>query len=452
MPLNQGQQTVSKGYAMKISIIGTGYVGLVSGACFAELGNTVICADNDPKKVARLKKGKIPIFEPGLEELVKKNTRKKRLSFTSSVKDAVIKSDIIFIAVGTPSLENGEADLTGIEHVARTIAQHMSSYKLIVEKSTVPVETGEWVKRTIATNVKRHYEFDVASNPEFLREGSAVSDFMNPDRVVIGVESKKARELLTTLYRPLKAPIVVTDIKSAELIKHASNSFLATKISFINAVSRVCDRVGADINEVAYGMGLDKRIGPQFLDAGIGYGGSCFPKDIDAFITITDKIGYSFELLKAVREINQQQKHFFLSKVKENLWIIKDKTVGILGLSFKPNTDDIRSAPAIDFIRFLLKEGASVKVYDPSAMEKSKEFFSPKQISYCRNAYDVAKGSDCLLLVTEWDEFKELDFKKIRRLLKRPLIIDGRNVYDASKMKALGFTYVCIGRRSIKKG
>lgn len=437
---------------MKISIIGTGYVGLVSGACFADLGNTVICADNDPKKVARLKKGEIPIFEPGLAELVKKNVQKKRLSFTSSVKDAVMKSDIIFIAVGTPSLENGEADLTGIENVARNIALYMSGYKLIVEKSTVPVETGEWVRKTIAHNVKRHYEFDVASNPEFLREGSAISDFMNPDRVVIGVESKKARDILTTLYRPLKAPIVVTDIKSAELIKHASNSFLATKISFINAVSRVCDKVGADISEVAYGMGLDKRIGPQFLNAGIGYGGSCFPKDVDAFITITDKIGYNFDLLKSVREINQQQKKFFLAKVKENLWIIKEKTVGILGISFKPNTDDIRSAPALDFIRFLLQEGARVKVYDPSAIEKAKEALDHKHIQYCRSAYEVAKGSDCLLLVTEWDEFKELDFVKIKKLLNRPLIIDGRNVYDPAKMQALGFTYVCIGRHSAKKG
>ncbi|HNX81401.1 MAG TPA: UDP-glucose/GDP-mannose dehydrogenase family protein [Candidatus Omnitrophota bacterium] len=437
---------------MKISIIGTGYVGLVSGACFAELGNTVICADNDPRKVANLKKGEIPIFEPGLEELVKKNVKTKRLSFTSSIKDAVVKSDIIFIAVGTPSLENGEADLTGIENVARNIAINMSGYKLIVEKSTVPVETGEWVKKTILNNRKRSYEFDVASNPEFLREGSAIGDFMNPDRVVIGVESKKARELLTMLYRPLKAPIVVTDIKSAELIKHASNSFLATKISFINAVSRVCDKVGADINEVAYGMGLDKRIGPQFLCAGIGYGGSCFPKDVDAFVTITDKIGYDFELLKAVREINQQQKKFFLGKVKENLWIIKDKTVGILGISFKPNTDDIRSAPALDFIRFLLQEGAHVKVYDPSALEKAKAVLQDTKIRYCTNAYEVARGSDCLLLVTEWDEFKELDFLKIKKLLKRPLLIDGRNVYDPVKMKALGFTYVCIGRRSARKG
>jgi len=431
---------------MKISIIGSGYVGLVSGACFAELGNRVICADNDAKKVAALLAGAVPIYEPGLKELIAANVMRKRLVFTSSIKEAVVKSDIIFIAVGTPSLENGEADLTGIENVAQAIAQHMNGYKLIVEKSTVPVETGEWVRKTIATYVKHAEGFDVASNPEFLREGSAIKDFMKPDRIVIGAESERARKLLMSLYKPLKASLVVTDIKSAELIKHASNSFLATKISFINAISRICDKVGADVKEVAFGMGLDQRIGEGFLSAGVGYGGSCFPKDLDAFITISERIGYDFKLLKAAREINRQQQEFFLSKIKSNLWILKEKTIGVLGLSFKPDTDDIRNAPAIDIIRALLAEGARLRVSDPSAMKKAKQVLGSQKITYCRSGYEAAKGSDCLLLMTEWKEFLDLDFAKIRRLLKRPLVVDGRNAYDPKKMASLGFTYVCIGR------
>jgi len=430
---------------MNISIVGSGYVGLVTGGCFAELGNRVICVDNNVEKIKELKKGVIPIYEPGLEELIKSNVKKKRLTFTSSIKEAVLNSEIIFIAVGTPPLENGEADLTGIETVARNIATNMSQYRLIVEKSTVPVETGKWVKHTIETYVKHKIKFDVASNPEFLREGSAIADFMHPDRVVIGVESKKAEELLVNLYKPLHAPLVVTDIKSAELIKHASNSFLATKISFINALSRICEKVGADVVEVAHGMGLDKRIGPQFLDAGLGYGGSCFPKDLDAFITISEKLGYPFALLSEVKEINRQQKEFFVSKIKDILWIIKDKTIGILGLSFKPNTDDIRNAPSLDIIRNLQFEGAKIKAYDPSAMEKTKEVL--KDVTFCRNPYEVCKDSDCLLVVTDWNEFKELDFNRIKKLLKRPVIVDGRNIYDPKKMEKLGFTYIGIGRK-----
>ncbi len=430
---------------MNISIIGSGYVGLVTGACFAELGNKVICADNDTEKIALLKKGAIPIYEPRLKELIAINTKKKRLKFTSSIKEAVESSEVIFIAVGTPSLENGEADLTGIENVARNIAINMTSYRLIVEKSTVPVETGVWVKHTILTYIKHKVKFDVASNPEFLREGSAINDFMHPDRVVIGVESKKARELLVNLYKPLNAPLVITDIKSAELIKHASNSFLATKISFINAVARICDKVGADVEEVAFGMGLDKRIGQAFLNAGIGYGGSCFPKDLDAFIKISEKLGFTFGLLKAVKEINEQQKDFFLSRIKDGLWIIKDKTIGILGLSFKPNTDDIRNAPSIDIIKALQEEGANIRAYDPSAIEKCKEIL--EKVSFCKDPYEVCRGSECLLIVTEWDEFKELDFLKIKKLLKRPLIIDGRNIYEPKKLEKLGFTYISMGRR-----
>ncbi|PIP21164.1 MAG: UDP-glucose 6-dehydrogenase [Candidatus Omnitrophica bacterium CG23_combo_of_CG06-09_8_20_14_all_40_11] len=434
---------------MNISIIGTGYVGLVTGACFAELGNNIICADNDSKKITGLKKGVLPLYEPGLEELVITNIRKTRLKFTTSIKEAVKGSEIIFIAVGTPSLDNGEADLTGVESVARNIALNLTGYRLIVEKSTVPVETGIWVKHTISTYIKHNIKFDIASNPEFLREGQAINDFMHPDRIVIGVESKRARDILVNLYKPLNAPLVITDIKSAELIKHASNSYLATKISFINAISRICEKVGADVVEVAQGMGLDKRIGSSFLNAGIGYGGSCFPKDVDAFINITEKLGCNFDLLKVAKAINQQQKIFFLNKIKELLWIIKDKTIGILGLSFKPNTDDIRNAPSIDIIRALQSEGAKIKVYDPCAMEKAGELLG--KVKFCKDPYEVCRGSDCLLVITEWDEFKELDFPKIKKLLKRPFIIDGRNIYEPEKMKKLGFTYAGIGRGSVLK-
>lgn len=429
---------------MNISIIGSGYVGLVTGACLAELGNRVTCCDNDSKKIAGLKKGIIPIFEPGLEELISNNVKRRRLSFSSNIKDTVKDVAIIFIAVGTPPLENGEADLSGIENVCRNIATNMHGYRLIIEKSTVPVETCERVKDTISIYIKHKVKFDVASNPEFLREGSAINDFMHPDRIVIGVESKKAKDLLLELYKPLHAPIVVTNIKSAELIKHASNAFLATKISFINAISRICDTVGADVLEVASGMGLDKRIGRAFLDAGLGYGGSCFPKDLDAFLTISQKLGYDFELLKAVKDINDQQKEFLLQKVKDLLWIVKDKTIGVLGLSFKPDTDDIRNAPSLDLIRSLQKEGAKIKAYDPQALKKAKEFL--RGVTFCKDSYEVCRGSDCLLIVTEWNEFKELDFSRVKKLLKRPLVIDGRNIYEPKVMKGLGFTYVGIGR------
>jgi len=429
---------------MNISIVGSGYVGLVTGACFAELGNKVHCVDNDSKKIKGLEKGIIPIYEPGLKELILSNAKKKRIKFTSSIKEAVRASEVIFIAVGTPSLDNGEADLEGIENVARNIAINIQGYRLIVEKSTVPVETGQWVKHTIHSYIKHNIKFDVASNPEFLREGQAINDFMHPDRIVIGVESKKAKDILVSLYKPLNAPMVVTDINSAELIKHASNSFLAAKISFINAVARICDKVGADVVEVAQGMGLDKRIGRAFLNAGIGYGGSCFPKDLDAFIHISEKLGYDFSLLKAAREINQQQKAFFLSKIKDVLWIIKDKTIGVLGLAFKPNTDDIRSAPSLEIIKALQDEGAKIKIYDPQAQDKGKEVLS--NVKFCKDAYSASSGCDCLIIMTEWDEFKELDLAKIKKLLKRPIIIDGRNIYDPKEMQKLGFTYVGIGR------
>ncbi len=429
---------------MNIAIIGSGYVGLVTGACFAELGNRVICVDNDREKVERLKKGLIPIFEPGLEELIANSVKQKRLRFSSSIKEAVRCSEAIFIAVGTPTLPNGEADLTGIENVARNIAENLDGYRLIVEKSTVPVATCEWVKHTVSTYIKRKVGFDVASNPEFLREGSAISDFMRPDRIVIGVESKKARDILLNLYKPLNAPIVVTNIKSAELIKHASNAFLATKVSFINAISRICEQVGADVLEVARGMGLDRRIGPEFLNAGLGYGGSCFPKDLDAFIAISEKAGYDFELLKRVREINAEQKKFVYNKIKDNLWIIKDKVIAVLGLAFKPNTDDIRNAPALGLIEELKIEGAVVRVYDPQAVAKARGVLSG--VKFCKDSYDACRGADCLLVLTEWNEFKELDFGRIKKLLRRPLLIDGRNIYDPRKLSKQGFIYIGVGR------
>jgi len=430
---------------MKIGIVGTGYVGLVTGTCFADLGNDVICVDKDKLKINSLNKGEVPIYEPGLSELIKRNKKERRLTFTTSIKEAVDNCEIIFIAVGTPSKEDGWADLTFIEDVASAIAKNLKNYRLIVEKSTVPVETGEWVNFTIKTQAKKGVEFDVASNPEFLREGSAIKDFMNPDRIVIGVSSKRAENLLKKLYAPLKAPLVVTDVKSAEIIKHASNSFLATKISFINAVSNICEKTGADIAKVAEGMGMDKRIGKQFLNAGLGYGGSCFPKDVDAFIKIAGKLGYDFGLLKAVKDVNQHQIRSFLKKIEDNLWIIKGKTIGILGLSFKPDTDDMRMSASIGVIDWLKEEKALIKVFDPQAMPKAKEFING--VTYCKDAYSVAKGASCLLVVTEWNEFKQLDLTKIKKLMKQPLIIDGRNIFEPETLEKIGFKYLCVGRK-----
>lgn len=436
---------------MKISVIGSGHVGLVTGACLADLGNKVICVDSDKHKIGLLKKGILSIYEPGLEDLVHNNIKEGRLLFSTSIKEAVNKSSVIFIAVSTPQKENGEADLSFVEDVSRQIALSMQEYKLIVEKSTTPVNTGEWIKHTVNIylssrykNRKNKVKFDIASNPEFLREGSAVWDFMNPERIVIGVETKKAKEILLELYRPLNAPVVATDIKSAELIKHCSNSFLSMKISFINAVSNICEKTGADVFEIAKGIGLDKRIGKDFLDAGIGFGGSCFPKDLNAFIHICEKLGYDFKLLKSVREINETQRSLFVKKVENQVWILRGKTVGALGLSYKPNTDDIRYSPAIQVIRLLQSEGVNVKVYDPKAMENSKKILN--DVIFCKNPYEVAKDSSCLLILTEWNEFKEIDLLRIKKLLKQPLIIDGRNIYDPSKMKKLGFKYISIGR------
>ncbi len=431
---------------MKIAVVGSGYVGLVSGACFASLGNTVYSVDIDKKKIDMLKKGKMPIYEPGLEEVVKQAVKNKNLLFTTDLAATVKKVDVIFIAVGTPPRPNGEADLSYVEAVARTVAKEMNGYKLVVEKSTVPVQTGEWIEKTLRRYAKKGAQFDVASNPEFLREGSAVTDFMNPDRVVLGVSSKRAKDLLTDLYKPLKCPLVFTDTKSAEIIKHASNSFLATKISFINAISRVCELSGADVEQVANGMGLDRRIGKNFLNAGIGFGGFCFPKDLQAFIRISEKLGYDFDLLKAVHNINEDQKKHFVRKIEEAIWNINGKSIGILGLAFKANTDDMRYAPSIDIINDLLAMGAKIKAYDPHAMERAKS--EVKGITYCEDSYSVCKGSDCLVVLTEWNEFKELDMKKVKKLLNQPVVVDGRNIYDPEKLKELGFRYFSVGRKS----
>lgn len=429
---------------MRICVIGTGYVGLVTGVCLADLGNRVICVDNDVKKIEKLKNNIMPIYEPGLEELVIKNKKEGRLSFTTSIAEGVKNSDIIFISVATPPKPNGEADLSAVAIVSREIAINMDSYKIIVDKSTVPVETGEKVAETIKRYNKHNVDFDIVSNPEFLREGSAVYDTMHPDRIVIGTNSTRAAKTLQELYSPLNAPMIITDIKSAEIIKHASNSFLAMKISYINALANICERAGADITKVAEGMGMDKRIGKEFLNAGIGYGGACFPKDVSAFIRIAEKLHYDFKLLKAVEEINTQQRLNFIKKIEDALWVVNDKTIGVLGLSFKPNTDDIRNAPSIDIITALQKEGAKIKAYDPKAMENAKAVL--KGVIYCKDPYEVATGSDALVILTEWDEFRHMDLNKIKGLLTHPIIIDGRNIFDPIEMEANGFEYKSIGR------
>jgi len=433
--------------SMKIAVAGAGYVGLVTAACLAELGNEVICVDIDEDKISSLNGGIIPIYEPGLEELAIRNKNRHRLAFSTDLRRAIKESDIVFICVGTPPKENGEADLSHVENVARTIAEVMDSYKVIVEKSTVPVETGDMVAKSIKAYNVHKADFDVVSNPEFLREGSAVSDFMHPDRIVIGSGSEKAVKIMQELYMPLNVPIIFTDIKSAEIIKHASNSFLAAKISFINAIANICELAGADVEKVAEGMGLDKRIGRHFLNAGIGYGGFCFPKDAEAFIRISEKLGYDFKLLKAVQETNFAQRKLFVRKIEKALWVVKGKAIGVLGLAFKPDTDDMRFAPSISIINDLQGEGAEIKAYDPKAMQKAKEVL--KGVEYCSSPYDAAKDSDALVIVTEWNEFKEMDLKKIKSLMKHPLIVDGRNIYNPDLMKKEGFTYISIGRKDV---
>ena len=429
---------------MKLTIIGTGYVGLVTGTCFAEVGHQVVCVDNDPAKVKLLQEGGIPIYEPGLEELVKKNVAAGRLTFTTSTAEGVEKSDVIFIAVPTPPQPDGSVDMSFLERVARDIAAAMTSYKIVVDKSTVPVQTGDKVAEAIKRYGKARVEFDVVSNPEFLREGFAVEDLMHPDRIVVGVRSQRPVPALQEVYAPFNAPIIITDINSAELIKHASNSFLALKISYINAVAVLCEATGANIQEVAHGMGMDERIGRRFLHASLGFGGSCFPKDLSAFIKIAEQVGYDFRLLKEVQHINAAQMDRFVKKIQETLWVLKDKTIGVLGLAFKQNTDDIRSSPALDLCHRLQKEGAVLRVHDPKAMEKAKAVL--KDVTYVEDMNAVAEGCDALVIATEWDEFKKLDLDRARKALTHPILFDGRNLFDPAEMERLGFIYKSIGR------
>lgn len=429
---------------MKLTIIGTGYVGLVTGACFAEVGHRVICVDRDEAKVNLLRSGGMPIYEPGLDELVKKNVTAGRLSFTQSTAEGVEKSDVIFIAVPTPPLSDGSVDLSFIEGVAREIAGAMADYKIIVDKSTVPVKTGENVAETIKRYCKAKVDFDVASNPEFLREGFAVEDLMKPDRIVIGVRSQRPVQALKEIYAPFNAPIIVTDISSAELIKHAANSFLALKISYINAISILCEATGANVQEVANGMGMDARIGRRFLDASLGFGGSCFPKDLSAFIKISEQLGYNFNLLKQVQRINDEQMDRFIKKIADTLWVLKDKKIGVLGLAFKQNTDDVRMSPAIELCHRLQKEGAILRVHDPKAMDKAKAVL--KDVSYVDDMNDVAEGSDALVIATEWPVFKKLDLERVRKAMTHPIMFDGRNLFDVKEMERLGFIYKSIGR------
>jgi UDPglucose 6-dehydrogenase len=429
---------------MKLTIIGTGYVGLVTGTCFAEVGHHVICVDNDANKVKMLQSGGIPIYEPGLEEMVKKNVAAGRLHFSNSTAEGVAKSDVIFIAVPTPPQPDGSVDMSFIERVARDIAGALNGYKIIVDKSTVPVQTGDKVAETIKRYCKGQNEFDVVSNPEFLREGFAVEDLMKPDRVVIGVRTQRPVPQMKEVYEPFKAPIIVTDINSAELIKHASNSFLALKISYINAVSVICEATGANVQEVANGMGMDERIGKRFLNASLGFGGSCFPKDLSAFIKIAEELRYDFGLLKEVQRINASQMDRFFKKIVDTLWVLKGKKVGVLGLAFKQNTDDVRTSPAIELCQRLQKEGAILRVHDPKAMEKAKALLH--DVTYVDDMNDVAEGCDALVIATEWDEFKKLDLERARKSLSHPIMFDGRNLFDPKEMEKLGFIYKSIGR------
>lgn len=437
-----------------IGVIGAGHVGLVTAGCFAKLGHNVVCADNDVDKIKKIKSFTMPFYEPGLQEMVEETSRSEKLVFVTTIDELVKRSDIIFIAVGTPSTEEGGADLSYVENVIIEIAKAITDftkrdggkriYKLIVEKSTVPVLTSEWVKKTLELVGPTGVEFDVAANPEFLREGSAIKDFMKPDRIVIGVENERAQKIFEEIYAPIKAPLIFTDVKSAELIKHASNSFLATKISYINAISQICEKVGADVEKVSEGMGYDKRIGKDFLKAGVGWGGSCFPKDVSAFIKLAEDIGYPFNLLKEVREINKQQRMLVIKKAKGLLWNLKGKEITVLGLAFKPDTDDIRESPAIDIIDALLKEGTVIRCYDPKAKENMKKVFP--EITYCDNPYDAMKNSSLVIFLTDWDEFRKLNFRRIKKLMKMPHIIDGRNFLDSKKLKDMGFIYTGIGR------
>ncbi|MBR6020883.1 MAG: UDP-glucose/GDP-mannose dehydrogenase family protein [Kiritimatiellae bacterium] len=433
---------------MKISIVGTGYVGLVTGACFSEAGHDVLCIDNNPKKIEMLHRGEMPIYEPGLEEMVKRNVEAGRLHFTTSIAEGTAFAEVIFIAVGTPPGVGGEANLTFVEQVGRQVAENMTSYHLFVEKSTVPAKTSEHLKRTILKYLRSDVDFDVASNPEFLREGTAIGDAMNPDRIVVGVESKRAGDILEEIYRPILAKgggqFLRMNVTSAELTKHASNSFLALKISYINAVARVCEAAGADVEQVARGMGLDPRIGPKFLHAGVGYGGSCFPKDVDAFVRLSDAVGYDFKLLKEVQNINKTQRDFVMKKIKKELWVVQDKKIAIFGLAFKPETDDVREAPSLYFVPALKEMKAHVVAWDPIAEGKFKEIHP--DLETAQDLYECAKGADLVLVLTEWDAVRNIDLAKLKSVMACPVIVDARNAFDPMKVRALGFTYHSIGR------
>ncbi|MGH7454957.1 MAG: UDP-glucose dehydrogenase family protein, partial [bacterium] len=431
---------------MRICMIGTGYVGLVTGTCFAEFGNDVVCVDIIKEKIDKLNRGELPIYEPGLDDMVAKNVAEGRLKFTTDLKQAVEQSLVIFIAVGTPQAEDGSADMRYVEAVTKDIALYMNDYKVVVNKSTVPVGAGKWIKKLIQENQPKPFAFSVASNPEFLREGSAIEDFIRPNRVVIGTDDERGAEVMRDLYKPLyliETPIVMTDLASAELTKYAANAFLATKIGFINEIANICESVGADVHDVARGMGLDHRIGSKFLHPGPGYGGSCFPKDTRALLNIAKKSGYNFKIVEAAVEVNDQQRVRMLEKIKSTIGSLRGKTLAVLGLAFKPNTDDMREAPSIDIIAGLQKEGARIKAYDPIAMLEARKVL--KDVEFAEDTYSAINGADALVFLTEWNQFRSLDLDKIKRLLKTPLIIDLRNIYDPPRMRESGFQYVAVG-------
>ncbi len=428
----------------KISVVGTGYVGLVTGACFADLGNSVTCIDIDTAKVDNLKKGILPIFEPGLEEMVERNSKAGRIRFTSSYEEGVPGADFVFIAVNTPSGAEGEADLKYTRAAAQSIAKHINQHTVIINKSTVPIGTGDWVANIVGKFIGPGGSFSVVSNPEFLREGSAISDFMHPDRVVLGSTNRETARRVGDLYRQLGCPVLITDLRTAEMIKYASNAFLATKISFINEIASVCEKLGADVKVVAQGMGLDKRVGAAFLDAGLGFGGSCFPKDVRALAHMASINGCHPQLLRAVLEINRDARRSVIQKARDAMGGLTDRVVGVLGLAFKPNTDDLREAPALEIIHLLQSEGSIVRAFDPVAGEGAQR--SHPELTLCQDPYEVAQGADCLILVTEWNEFKHLDMRRIKRLMTGNALIDGRNIWDPDEMTGLGFNYMGVGR------
>jgi UDPglucose 6-dehydrogenase len=436
---------------MNVAVVGAGYVGLVTGAVFADLGNDVVCVDKDAARVDMLRAGRMPIYEPGLEELVARNAADGRLSFTTDLAQAVRRSDIIFIAVGTPPKSNGESDLSAVEEVALGIARDLDRYKVIVNKSTVPVGTGDLVRDLIGRNRRRPVDFDVVSNPEFLREGSAIEDTLRPDRIVIGAPNQQVAMTLLELYAPLERPMIITDVHSAEMIKYASNSFLAMKISFINAIANLCELAGADVTQVVKGMGMDPRIGSAFMQPGLGYGGSCFPKDTDSLIQTAAALGYDFRVLRAVVEVNRERAQRFVAMIRKVLDPLDDRVITVLGLAFKAKTDDMREARSLEVITRLLDCGARVRAYDPAAMANARALLPPSVV-YCESSYEAATGADAVAIVTEWNEFKLLNLERLRGVMRRPLVFDGRNVYEPERMRRLGFEYHSIGRKPVYPG